>query len=257
MIKPAIYIEEIRNHPGKVETDPFRHVYMQDFFKAEYYAALTRQFEEVRSMGVTEKMDTEIFSRFSGYDAYCWMFPPESVYPLNLFYSQEWRLYFSHLFNIDLTHDVVAEYHHHKVGSKTGFVHNDYNAVCFKENYLSNGINPWYYQCSFDPDNLRQDDTDVLKRMRSIAIIYYLSNEPWEKGYGGETGLYTKTGSFSLVKSIPPVSNSVLAFEISPTSYHGFIENSMIERNSIIMWLHAEVDYQLARYDGAEPVPFN
>lgn len=257
MIDTTTRIKAINNHPEKVEKVPFSHIHVQDFFTKEYYAALCQQFEDIKSPGVSEKMTIDRFSRFPGYDAYCWLFPPESTFPLNLFYSQEWRLYFGQLFDIPLTNDVVAEFHHHRVGSKTGFVHNDYNICCFKENYLSNGINPWYYQCSFDPKSIREGDAGILQRMRSIAIIYYLNNEPWQEGDGGETGLYTKADSFSLIKAIPPVSNSILAFEIAPTSYHGFIENPVLERNSIIMWLHTEMDTQLARHNGVEPVPFN
>jgi len=257
MIDTGIFIEEIKNHPEKVEEAPFPHIYVEDFFKEAYYASLCRQFEEVKSRGRAEKLSKNNLSRFPGYDAYCWIFPPKSTYPLNLFYTQEWRLYFSHLFDIPLTYDVVAEFHHHQVGSTNGFVHNDYNICCFKEDYLSNGINPWYYQCSFDPKSIKEHDEEVQKRMRSIAIIFYLNNEPWQKGNGGETGLYTKNETFSLVKAIPPKSNSILAFEISPTSYHGFIENAVLERNSIIMWLHSDKDLYLARNNGAKPVAFN
>jgi hypothetical protein len=35
-----------------------------------------------------------------------------------------------------------------------------------------------------------------------------------------------------------PINNSLLVFECTPYSFHGFISNYTKPRNSIVMWLH-------------------
>jgi len=145
----------------------------------------------------------------------------------------------------------VVEFHHHLPGSKTGFVHNDYNIICFKTEPLPNQINPWYFQCSFDR---RSKDSDSEERIRAIAAIFYLGNPNWHSGDGGETGLYSS--EHQLLKAFAPKNNRLLAFEVSPYSFHGFLSNVRLERNSVIMWYHCHPDHQLSRYPGFAPVDF-
>jgi Rps23 Pro-64 3,4-dihydroxylase Tpa1-like proline 4-hydroxylase len=71
-------------------------------------------------------------------------------------------------------------------------------------------------------------------------MLFYLSNPPWRRGGGGSTGLY-RSGDDDIrrpVASVPPLNNSMLLFECTPQSFHGFISNVRTPRNSIVMWLH-------------------
>ncbi|HWB26243.1 MAG TPA: 2OG-Fe(II) oxygenase [Chitinophagaceae bacterium] len=239
----------------KIEEAPFRHFYARNFFRNDFYELLVQEFEKVKETGLVEYIDKNKLSRFPGYDAYCWLLPPGCSYPLNIFYSYKWIDYFSALFGVTLTADVVAEFHHHKINSSSGFKHNDYNICCFVDDPLPNKVNPWYFQCSYDKKNNDMTSGRVTGRMRTIAIIYYLNNEPWKEGDGGETGLYANLGDAQPAVAIPPVSNAIMAFEISPVSWHAFITNTKNERNTIIMWLHADAEKQISRY-GVKPQPF-
>lgn len=249
-------IPEIQNHSVEVNQVPFNHIYAENFFTDAFHELLCQEFEKVMSQGLADQFSLASFSRFPGYDAYYWLLPPETGYPLNLFYSQEWKDHFSRLFGIPLTNDIVAEFHHHQVDSQDGFVHNDYNLCCFTENRLPNGMNPWYYTCNYDPAQNDMTTGLVTSHMRSIALIYYFNNDPWLPGDGGETALFNSEQDLAAARLTPPISNSLLAFEVSPDSYHGFRQNFRSERNSLIMWFHTQTDVKLMRHGGAQPVTY-
>lgn len=60
---------------------------------------------------------------------------------------------------------------------------------------------------------------DATGLNRRINALIYL-NKNWEKGWGGDFGLYDSTGD-NLVKSIPPLFNRLVIFETHDYSYHG------------------------------------
>jgi NAD(P)-dependent dehydrogenase (short-subunit alcohol dehydrogenase family) len=249
-------LTEIRNHPQELRQAPFRYVYLTDFFSPGLHRRLCDAFETVRSRGLSDMHSLSRLARFNRYDAWFWLLPPDAGHPLSLFYSTEWKDYFAQLFDLPLTQDVVAEFHHHAIGSNDGSVHNDYNQCCFTEEPLPNGINPWYYRCNYDPALNDMSTGHVKDKMRSIALIYYFNNPDWQPGDGGETALYHKDWDRETAVYIPPVSNSLLAFEVSPESYHGFIRNNRSERNSLIMWFHTETAEKIARHGNVPPVTY-
>jgi len=247
-------LSEIRQRSLDLKSFPFRHLHCSLFFTSEFYEALCRMFEGIKTAdpgGAESEMQ-----RFPGYDAYSWVLRPDVPYPLGFFYRPEWRDLFQDLFGIPLTNDVVAQFHHHAVGSEDGFVHNDYNLSCFVDEPIATGINPWHYQCHYDPKCNDLTDGKVFARMRSITIIYYLGNEEWSEGDGGETGLFLGLVEREPAVAIPPRNNSLLAFEASPESYHAFRSNRVSERNSLIMWFHSEVEAKLERHGREPPVPY-
>ncbi|MBV6647753.1 MAG: 2OG-Fe(II) oxygenase [Cyclobacteriaceae bacterium] len=248
--------KEVRNFPSKLENYPVPHFYIKDFFTEEFHDQLCQVFNQTLSKGLNEQLAKDKFSRFGGYDAYCFLLPPDSVYPLNFFYSIEWHSLFEDLFDLPITNDVVAEFHHHQVKSNRGFVHNDYNICCFTEAPLENGINPWYYHCNFDPRYNDMSSGQIKERMRSIAILYYLNNEEWLPEDGGETGLFINATDERPIKTFPPISNSLFAFEITPESYHAFLSNVRLERNSVIMWFHTDKEIKIRRHHNTPPVPY-
>jgi len=89
--------------------------------------------------------------------------------------------------------------------------------------------------------------------VRCTTLIYYLGNPAWHVGDGGETALYAGTRRDHRYPEarVPPVNNSMLLFNCTPTSFHAFTQNWRSERNSIIMWLHAPPTAMARRY-GAE-----
>jgi hypothetical protein len=77
--------------------------------------------------------------------------------------------------------------------------------------------------------------------VRGAVVIFFLANDTqWLPGDGGETGLYTRPDRPVGVPdtSWPPENNSLISFECTPRSFHGFISNTRSPRTSIIMWVH-------------------
>jgi Rps23 Pro-64 3,4-dihydroxylase Tpa1-like proline 4-hydroxylase len=71
-------------------------------------------------------------------------------------------------------------------------------------------------------------------------MIFYLLNDGWQSGDGGETGLYDSADADidCPIVRCPPINNTLIAFECTPRSFHSFISNRRIPRISIIMWAH-------------------
>ena len=97
----------------------------------------------------------------------------------------------------------------------------------------------------------------VRETMRAIAILYYLNNPEWLPGDGGETGLYRAITDQvdQAVVSVPPINNTLVAFECSPYSFHAFRTNRQ-PRNSLVMWLHREKAEALAQWGEGSIVPW-
>jgi Rps23 Pro-64 3,4-dihydroxylase Tpa1-like proline 4-hydroxylase len=83
-------------------------------------------------------------------------------------------------------------------------------------------------------------------------MIYYLNNDGWQPGDGGETALFATgklgVGPFGLC---PPVNNSLLLFECTPHSFHSLIANPRRARDSVILWLHSTVEDAEAKWGTA------
>jgi len=79
-----------------------------------------------------------------------------------------------------------------------------------------------------------------VETIRAVAAIFYLDNPPWSPGDGGTTGLYRNASDpvDQPAAVVPPLNNSMLAFECTPFSYHGFVSNRRHPRNSVVLWLH-------------------
>jgi Rps23 Pro-64 3,4-dihydroxylase Tpa1-like proline 4-hydroxylase len=100
------------------------------------------------------------------------------------------------------------------------------------------------YRFGADDDNVA-----TVERMRAVAIIFYLAN-PSSGVFGGQTGLY-RSNSDSIDKPaavVPPVNNSLVAFECTPASFHGFISNRTAVRNTLVMWLHRDKSEAIRRW---------
>jgi 2OG-Fe(II) oxygenase superfamily len=215
-------------------TRPFPHVVAYDVFKPDVYAKLASAFEEALAAtngrpyleahgihGCT--IDRDIAEQF---------------YPL---VTREWHDLLSAILGIEATGHVAVGLHHHRIGSQNGFPHND--------------LNPGWFVGEPAEDEVTVDGSDIeytsgalltptrrpaIETVRAAAMLYYICNPPWRRGDGGATGLY-RSGSDDIadpVISLPPLNNSMLLFECTPHSFHGFMSNRRSVRNSIVMWLH-------------------
>jgi Rps23 Pro-64 3,4-dihydroxylase Tpa1-like proline 4-hydroxylase len=88
----------------------------------------------------------------------------------------------------------------------------------------------------------------AIQCVRSIAVLYYFNNRPWQEGSGGETAFYESDREDAKpVCLIEPRNNRALAFEVSPLSYHAFQTNRSV-RSCLAMWFHSPERYCQRRY---------
>jgi hypothetical protein len=224
-------------------SNPFRHVVAQEVFKHKHYESMVQAFRSLMSKGTSETFDPNKMSRNMGkYDAYGYCFNQAECGPFEIFFQREWHDLFADMFNVKATGDIEVCLHHHKVGSLNGSIHNDYNPAWFPDG------KPGEINASTDVHNKPAEPKKPGGKnrlvVRAISVIFFLNNAEWEKGDGGETGFYEfrDTSVDEPDHAVPPVNNSLLAFECTPFSYHSFISNVTKERNSLIMWLHRDYE---------------
>lgn len=155
-----------------------------------------------------------------------------------------WNDLLAGLLGIETTGHLACGMHHHDAGSSHGFSHNDFNPGWFNgacppgEVRLGDGLVNYMTGEPLGPG------AEPIQTVRAASMLYYLGNPPWAPGDGGMTGLYG-SGIDDIthpVAAAPPINNSLLLFECTPNSYHGFISNVAKPRNSIVMWLHQSVE---------------
>jgi hypothetical protein len=233
----------------RIRKKPFRHIIIDNVFKRDVYRSMCKGLDERLERSLVQKSQSGKFWKFDHYDAYCYNICPEadSVYG-DIVYSPDWRKFINGFFQHNLTKNVLAELHHHRTDSESGYIHNDYDIASFAKEPLDNGTNAHRQQI-----NYRGRTKGAVHCVRSIAVLYYFQNQKWYDDFGGETAFYPdhKEGT-EPVKRIPPVSNRLVAFEVSPISYHSFINNRMMQRNSLVMWFHSPEKWATKKY-GQEP----
>jgi len=230
----------------RVRKLPFPHIVVDNVFNKDFYQLMCLEFDARLRKGFAPKFNRNKFWKFSHYDAYCWSFDPKKDHAFSdFFYSMPWRRWVNRFFNLNLTKNMIAEFHHHPPNSAGGYIHNDYDISSFKREPLANGINAHTHQIDYRG---RTPGADIYC-VRSIAILYYFNNHKWQESDGGETALYTdyKKGSEPVIK-VAPHNNRMLAFEISPKSFHAFLNNKKNVRNSMVQWMHSPEAYVTARY---------
>jgi hypothetical protein len=245
--------------PWVVCNDPFAHVRAEGVFNAAVYRELESAFETVLSGGRLASWPEARFVRnMPGYDASAVDFDIRVGWPFSLFVSRAWHDLFAQLFSVNAVRCVSGALHHHAVGSGGGFVHNDLNPGWFVDAGAGEEVViPRGDLCDYRSGdaaancNLRRRET-----MRAIAVIYYLNNHEWRSGDGGDTGLYRTARDAHPVVAIPPMNNSLVAFECTPQSFHAFQRNVRQPRNSVIVWLHREKAEVLDRWGASAIVPW-
>lgn len=221
---------------AKIETAPFPHVVIEDFFTPRAYKAIEREFLAALALGFsTSSDDANRFHSFDiEYDGYIYI-PSHYRFkhsPLSVFYSLSWNAFFSDLFKRDTSFATSMAFHHHPPGDSTGFVHHDFSNKYFSERArLPTLVIPYS-----EKETEGELPPSVFIEKRVIALLLYLANPPWYEGDGGETALYAADKE-TIVRKVPPVNNRLLAFSLSERSFHAFQENKL-PRNCIVQWFH-------------------
>jgi Rps23 Pro-64 3,4-dihydroxylase Tpa1-like proline 4-hydroxylase len=81
-------------------------------------------------------------------------------------------------------------------------------------------------------------------------MIFYVGNDAWTPGDGGETGLYLHEDDpvDHPAAVIPPVNNTMFLYECTPQSWHSFIHNPTTTRTSILGWTHRPYEEGIRRH---------
>lgn len=232
-----------------ISSYPFNYLVVEDVFEPVLAANLAFLFREliVGAQGIGKVGEVgELI-----YDALNFTPTVEHVKEtaMSVFASAELREFVSSVFHIRLDENFMLGMHRHNPGSRRGWPHTDFAVVSFPN--TPTHFNGWriFHQgngCNYADDS-RDRQPDSIKTARAVACLYYTANPEWERGMEGETGIYADLGK-RLVDRVAPKSNSLLIFEISPISYHGFLGSTQVQRNSYIWWYHSHPRYLLERH---------
>lgn len=235
---------------------PFPHVVGTDVFRAEVYRAMEQQFRAWLDRGLSDTptgTDT-MFSRAMGkYDAYGYNFSHDNAGAFTVLLSRAWCTLLADIFDVKTTHHANLGLHHHLPGSRSGWPHTDLAPGWF----LDDVADPDWYSLSdpalidYQTGRVHAAGESGVEEVRSVAALFYLANEPWRPGDGGETALFAGAGNDPDREcwTVPPVNNSILVFECTPFSFHTFRTNVRKPRNSLVMWLHRPKAVVTSRWD--------
>ncbi|WP_027344393.1 2OG-Fe(II) oxygenase [Hamadaea tsunoensis] len=236
---------------------PFRHFVARDVFTPDFAASLAAQLGEILGRGLSDVPAQGRFSRgMKGYDAYGIGITEDLPAPLSLFISAPWRDLMCGLFGVEKTPYVFAGAHHHAPWGANGFIHNDFNPVWFPRAADAEEIRiPDMALCDFKTGAGSLPDAGKVETVRGAVILYYLLNDGWRPGDGGETGLFHQVTDRHEAAAVrcPPIDNSIVAFECTPQSFHAYLANRGRARTSIIMWVHRGVAEAAERH-GADRI---
>lgn len=237
--------------------DPFPHIVVRDVFTNEFHSELEAAWAKILEPGLDAP--GQRLSHMGWYDSYGLSFSQDETLPFRIFVSRPWHDLLARAAGVRATGHVNAGIHHHATGSAHGFVHNDLNPAWFAETESSEGIHVARQELvSYTTGEILHPGSTRVRYVRSLAVLYFLGNAPWSPGDGGELGLYRyhddRPGSPEV--AVPPLNNSLVIFECTPYSFHGFISNRANPRTSVIAWLHQSERDVAERWGLDALVPF-
>lgn len=232
---------------------PFRHLRAAEVFDADTYTGLAAQFRAVldTTSGVRPGRYRMRPAPGSNDGLILGLTEPLAAAFAPLF-TEAWLRDLARLLDLPFVPRIEGALHSNPQGSRTGWIHTDCCSAWFDESRqpADTLILPPRGRCNYFTGKRRTADAEPAEYIRAATLIFYLCNDGWTPGDGGETGLYSRghESKDTVEVLIPPVNNSLFLFECSPHSYHRFVTNPGRARNSVILWLHAHVDDALARW---------
>jgi hypothetical protein len=225
----------LANRRWQRRTRPFPHVVTENVFVPSFARRLVGDFERaLEAAGYDTSHDfVGATLRRGGSGA------------LDLFLSPAWHALAAGVFGVQGRSYLTAGIHRHRPGSRDGFPHNDIYPERLHVTAMRAGP---------QGEVLADRTTDVDappgdRQVRAVAMLYYLGEDAWRPGDGGETGLYWdwKDPVGEPVRRMPPRSNTLFAFACHPHSYHSFISNHR-RRDSVIVFLYRDVEDYVAHW---------
>jgi hypothetical protein len=232
---------------------PFRHFVAQDVLDADAYRRVGAAFTAILERTEAGDESSYVLRKTNPkYDAL--MLGMNEVLAPNFypFFSLPWLQALARQVAVPEVRRFDGGLHSNPKGSRTGWIHTDLCSGWFDESSSQPGLFPRRKLVDYFTGAPKSKQAKPVEYVRAATMIFYLCNDGWSPGDGGETGLYASSygGADASVALIPPINNSALLFECSPHSYHRFIANPGRARNSIILWLHATVQKAESRWGG-------
>ncbi len=231
---------------------PFPHIVAYDVFTASVYQRLEQAF--LTTLEATRGRDYLVEHDIKGRTI-----DPGIALRFAPVISKQFHDLLARVLGIQATGHVACGVHHHAVNSSNGFPHNDLNPGWFIGKPAAGRLKVSGPAIDYTTGTvLREGVGPPHQLIRAAAMLYYVANPYWELGDGGTTGLYTSARDpvDKPAAAVAPINNSMLLFECTPTSFHGFISNHRHPRNSIIMWLHRPREEVVARWGEDAIVPY-
>jgi len=224
-------------------SQPFRHVHITNLLDAAKYRVVTDRFRQVRS-----PVRDAFKARIANYGAHIAAIDETLALDFSPLFLPSFIETLYRILKLPSLSRIDGALHHHPPGSVTGWIHTDYCSAWFDE--AVSGRFPNRLTCGYFEGEVKSVTARPVEYVRAATMIYYLDNDDWRPGDGGETAVYSTPSGAGPMALIAPISNTAVLFECTPHSYHRFIENRRIARNSIVLWLHCTLEEAHARFGG-------
>jgi len=236
--------------PGKWQEykSPFRHYTAKDVLGENEYLKTLNAFNEC----IIKKKETLLRDGhkqnqyYEKYDAIISAVTNQNIDGFSSLISYSFVEALGQLIKFPFNGLLDAAIHSHPLNSRSGWIHTDYCSAWFNDPSFNQHCFCFAdrSKCDYFSGKKLKDDAMPVEYARVGTLIYFLGNDKWQTGYGGETVLFNSSvkTSNTRTKFIAPENNTLLFFECSPHSYHSFITNVVQPRNSIIFWLHCTVE---------------
>jgi hypothetical protein len=233
--------------------DPFRHFQASNVLRCEQYRAIGAEFQNVLDVTEGRAQGGNRFSRSDqNYDARMLPITERNMARFDPFLSESWLRSLCELVNIPYIPRIDAALHSSPQNSRSGWIHTDFCSGWFDESrYSGTGILfPDRGRCNYFEGIPKVAGAKPVEYVRAATLIFYLCNDDWTRGDGGETGFYggERESLNTQILLLPPVNNTLILFECSPHSYHRFVSNPGRARNSLILWLHCDLQFAVDRW---------
>ncbi|MGX4695380.1 2OG-Fe(II) oxygenase [Streptomyces sp. JNUCC 63] len=232
---------------------PFRHWRASDVLDAASYQAVSSAFQGIlETTAGQQEGPHRLTTGSANYDAQILPVDDDVASLFSPLFSREWIRSLHQIIAVPETRRIDAALHSSPEGSRTGWVHTDFCSGWFDEKpaVADDLVFADRFACDYFTGRLNNKSANPKEYVRAATMIYYLCNDGWSEGDGGETALYgaAQQQDWTTVELVPPLNNTLLLFECSPHSYHRFLANQRRRRNSIILWLHTTVDDAKSRW---------
>jgi hypothetical protein len=228
---------------------PFRHIRAERVFRTDVYQSLEGAFLSLMSAKEINADGEPGFGQRAGYDALILGLRQNLASHFVPLFERRWIDFLAGLVDLPALPQIDGALHHIPVNSRSGWIHNDFCSGWFDAKGTGNTVFPDRTECDYFTGTPKSPDAQPQEFIRAATMIFYLQNDGWKDGCGGETGLYAcSRAGLGEMCAVAPANNSLLLFECSPHSYHSLIANPGSQRNSIILWLHSSVENAQSRW---------